>query len=50
MLDAEHEFFDRVWYIRSIVHADADNEKMPEDIRSGVVSSRQRVKEKLRPR
>jgi hypothetical protein len=46
ILEAEQEFFDRVWYVRSIVHADADNEDVPEDIRSGAVSARQRVEEK----
>ena len=46
ILEAEQEFFDRVWYVRSIVHADAGNEEVPEDIRSGAVSARQRVEEK----
>jgi hypothetical protein len=45
ILEAEQEFFDRVWYVRSTVHADTENEEVPEDIRGGAVSARQRVEE-----
>jgi hypothetical protein len=43
IVDAMEEFFDRVWYVRSIVHADAENEEVPEDIRAGARAARQRV-------
>jgi len=43
IVDAMEEFFDRVWYVRSIVHADAENEEVPEDIRAGARSARQQV-------
>jgi hypothetical protein len=45
IVDAMEEFFDRVWYVRSIVHADAENEEVPEDIRAGARAARQRVED-----
>ncbi len=46
IVEAEQEFFDRVWYVRSVVHSDAENEDGPEDIRDGAASARRRVEEK----
>jgi hypothetical protein len=46
IVDAMEEFFDRVWYVRSIVHADAENEEVPEDIRAGARTARQRVEDR----
>ena len=40
------EFFERVWYVRSIVHADAENEEVPENIRAGARAARQRVEDR----
>lgn len=40
------EFLDRVWYVRSIVHADAENEEVPEDIRAGARAARRRVEDR----
>jgi hypothetical protein len=46
IVDAMEEFFDRVWYVRSIVHADAENEEVPEDIRAGARAARRRVEDR----
>jgi len=46
IVDAMEEFFDRVWFVRSIVHANAENEEVPEDIRAGARVARQRVEER----
>lgn len=46
IVEAEQEFFDRVWYVRSVVHSDAENEDVPKDIRDGAASARRRVEEK----
>jgi len=46
IVDAMEEFFDRVWYVRSIVHADAENEEVPEGIRAGARTARQRVEDR----
>jgi hypothetical protein len=45
IVDAMEEFFDRVWYVRSIVHADAEDEEVPEDIRAGARAARQWVED-----
>ena len=42
VVEAEQEFFDRVWYVRSIVHED-DRGDLPDDIRAGMMSARDRV-------
>ncbi|HEY3735694.1 MAG TPA: PIN domain-containing protein [Streptosporangiaceae bacterium] len=42
IIEAEKEFFDKVWYVRSIVHDD-DEPETPEDIRTGMMAARQRV-------
>ena len=42
IVEAEQEFFDRVWYVRSIVHED-DRGDLPDDIRAGMMSARDRV-------
>ena len=44
--DAMEEFFDRVWYVRSMVHSDAENEEVPENIRAGARTARQRVEDR----
>jgi PIN domain len=46
IVDAMEEFFDRVWYVRSIVHSDAENEEVPENIRTGARTARQRVEDR----
>jgi PIN domain len=46
IIEAEQEFFDRVWYVRSIVHADTENEDVPPDVREGASAARKRVEEK----
>ena len=42
IVEDEQEFFDRVWYVRSIVHED-DRGDLPDDIRAGMMSARDRV-------
>ena len=46
IVEAEQEFFDRVWYVRSVVRSDAENKDVPEDIRNGAAAARQRVEQK----
>lgn len=41
IIEAEQEFFDRVWYVRSTVH-DSERE-IPDDIRAGMMTNRDRV-------
>jgi PIN domain len=41
IIEAEAEYFDRVWYVRSIVME--DNQPIPDDIRAGMMAARQRV-------
>lgn len=45
IIEAEQEFFDKVWYVRSIVHDD-DEREIPDDIRAGMMANRERVEEK----
>lgn len=40
--EAEQEFFDRIWYVRSVVHSD-DKPDLPEGIRAGMMSARERI-------
>jgi hypothetical protein len=42
IIEAEQEFFDRVWYVRSIAHDD-DKRELPGDIRAGMTTARKRV-------
>ncbi len=42
IVEAEREFFDRVWYVRSIVHADEERPGLPDDIREGMLAARAR--------
>jgi len=42
IIEAEKEFFDKVWYVRSIAYHD-DERQIPDDIRAGVMSARERV-------
>jgi hypothetical protein len=46
IVEAEQELFDRVWYVRSIVHYGAENEELPEDLRERVLAARKRVEDK----
>lgn len=41
IVEAEAEFFDRVWYVRSTVMD--DDRPMPDDIRAGMMAARERV-------
>ena len=44
--DAEAEFFDRVWYVRSVVGSmNRPDEELPEDIRTGMLAARARIEE-----
>lgn len=42
IIEAEQEFFDKVWYVRSISHDD-DTRELPADIRSGMMAHRERI-------
>lgn len=44
--DAEQEYFDRVWYVRSLVHRDEDDPGLPDDIRAGMTAARRRIETK----
>jgi PIN domain len=46
ILDAEQEFFDKVWYVRSVVTSDEDVAGYREDIREGMFAARARVEAK----
>jgi len=46
IVEAEQEFFDRVWYVRSVVHSDEDKPDLPEGIRAGMMAARERVEAK----
>jgi hypothetical protein len=43
ILDAEKEFFDKVWYARSLANSDDENAAIPDDIREGMMAARARV-------
>jgi hypothetical protein len=49
IVEAEQEYFDRVWYVRSWVHFDEDDPSMDEDLRARVIAARERVEEKYGP-
>ena len=42
IIEAEQEFFDKVWYMRSIVSGD-DKREIPDDIRTGMMMNRDQV-------
>jgi hypothetical protein len=42
IIEAEQEFFDKVWYVRSIAYDD-DKRDLPDDIRTGMLAARERV-------
>jgi hypothetical protein len=44
ILEAEEEFFDKVWYVRSIVME--DDKPIPDDIREGMLAARARIEAK----
>jgi hypothetical protein len=46
IVDAEGEFFDRVWYVRSVVHHDAENEDYPEEVRARILAARKEVEDR----
>ena len=46
IVEAEQEFFDRVSYVRSVVHSDEDKPDRPEDIRAGMMAARERIEAK----
>jgi hypothetical protein len=47
ILDAEQEFFDKVWYVRSMVRSSKeDDAALPEDIRAGMLAARARAEAK----
>ncbi len=46
IVEAEAEFFDRVWYVRSVVHHDAEIEERPEDVRRRILAARRKVEDK----
>ena len=41
IIDAEQEFFDKFWYVRSIAYH--DERELPDDIRAGMMANRERV-------
>ena len=41
IVEAEQEFFDKVWYVRSLVHD--DERELSDDIRTGMMANRERV-------
>ena len=43
ILGAEQEYFDRVWYVRSIVNEDQDRPGLPGDILVGMTAARERI-------
>jgi hypothetical protein len=42
IIEAEQEFFDKVWYVRSTVHDD-DGRELADDIRTGMMAARERI-------
>ncbi len=46
ILEAEQEFFEKVWYVRSVVRDRENDESIPDDIRRGMLASRARVEAK----
>jgi hypothetical protein len=46
IVQAEQEFFDRVWYVRSVVHSDEDKPDLPDGIRTGMMTGHQRIEAK----
>jgi hypothetical protein len=46
IMEAEQEFFDKVWYVRSMVYATAEDKETPLDIRKGASLARKRIEDK----
>ena len=46
IVEAEQEFFDRVWFVRSVVHYDAENDELPEDVRERVLAARKKKEDR----
>lgn len=46
ILEAEEEFFDKVWYVRSVVTSDEAVARYPDDIREGMFKARARIEAK----
>ena len=47
IVDAEAEFFDKVWYVRSLVgSSERDDAEVPDDIREGMLAARARIEAK----
>jgi hypothetical protein len=42
IIEAEQEFFDKVWYVRSVAYED-DKRELPGDIRAGMMTARERI-------
>jgi PIN domain-containing protein len=45
IIEAEQEFFDKVWYVRSITYGD-DKREIPDEIRTEMMANRERAKAK----
>jgi hypothetical protein len=43
IVEAEQEYFDKVWYVRSVVNADEDIPNLPEEIRKTMLANRTRI-------
>jgi hypothetical protein len=46
IIEAEQEFFDKAWYVRSLVHSTAEDKEAPSDIRSGASTAGKRIEDK----
>lgn len=46
ILEAEQEFFDKVWYVRSVIRSEEDVANLPDDIREGMLAARAKVEAK----
>jgi uncharacterized protein (DUF1330 family) len=42
IIEAEQEYFDKVWYVRSIAYHD-DQRELPDDIHAGMMANRERA-------
>jgi hypothetical protein len=47
IIEAEQEFFDRVWYVRSVAGRDEDRPDSTDDLRAGILSARERIEAKF---
>jgi len=46
ILAAEQEFFDKVWYVRSVIRSDEETAELPEDIKKGMLAARKKIEDK----